>query len=508
MSWFRLIILSSASLLSVVSASDQRLPMKNVVGIPKSRVVLYQPNGENFQCFDGSNTILFKQVNDNYCDCVDGSDEPGTSACSNGHFFCQNLGYTSEYIPSSRVNDKICDCCDGSDEHSSGVSCPNLCEELGRATRVERERLAAIAKVGFAKRLELAKAGKELKNQKLKDVEPLKEEKTSLETYQKDLEVLKKTAEDLERKLQDEHRDQWNAGQAEIKKKRAADMFLEVDKNSDAKLTLDEVKLLPYLDTDHDGVVSDEEAKNILSVEESDIEHFVASVYDLLKSAKRSFTQEKKLREEEEAAEKEPEPDDDLVADEDKSTAEEPHSNEEVQIEDEDEKMPPYPQEAQAATEEANKFRKLYDETSNKLHEVNQKIKDAETFASADFGEDFAWAPLKGQCFETTVMQYVYKLCPFEKASQKDKGGYGETSLGNFKDWTGAAPRKHSKQTYHEGQQCWNGPQRSTQVEIECGEENEIVEVSEPAKCEYHFTFRTPAACNDPEKEEPLHTEL
>jgi len=52
--------------------------------------------------------IPFNQVNDDYCDCRDGSDEPGTSACMNSSFACENLGYVVQSIPSSRVNDGIC----------------------------------------------------------------------------------------------------------------------------------------------------------------------------------------------------------------------------------------------------------------------------------------------------------------------------------------------------------------------------------------------------------------
>jgi len=35
------------------------------------------PFSSNFVCFDGSATVRFENINDNYCDCADGSDEPG-----------------------------------------------------------------------------------------------------------------------------------------------------------------------------------------------------------------------------------------------------------------------------------------------------------------------------------------------------------------------------------------------------------------------------------------------
>lgn len=40
----------------------------------------YEPNDQKiFRCLDGSGTIPYEHLNDDYCDCADGSDEPGMS---------------------------------------------------------------------------------------------------------------------------------------------------------------------------------------------------------------------------------------------------------------------------------------------------------------------------------------------------------------------------------------------------------------------------------------------
>jgi len=79
----------------------------------------YQPDKEgSFTCFHTKEKIPVSSLNDDYCDCEDSSDEPGTSACIDARFFCkfQLIGEEAVGMPSNRVNDGICDCCDGSDE--------------------------------------------------------------------------------------------------------------------------------------------------------------------------------------------------------------------------------------------------------------------------------------------------------------------------------------------------------------------------------------------------------
>jgi hypothetical protein len=59
-------------------------------GIRPSDIPIYIPNEQgNFMCFHTREEIAFSRVNDDFCDCLfDGSDEPGTSACPNGRFYC------------------------------------------------------------------------------------------------------------------------------------------------------------------------------------------------------------------------------------------------------------------------------------------------------------------------------------------------------------------------------------------------------------------------------------
>lgn len=98
-------------------------------GVPEHLMSKYmiQSNGDvHFTCDNGAK-IPKNSVNDNFCDCSDGSDEPGTSACPGMSFYCINQGYRAIKIPSSRIDDGVCDCCDGSDE-GNVRTCTNTCK--------------------------------------------------------------------------------------------------------------------------------------------------------------------------------------------------------------------------------------------------------------------------------------------------------------------------------------------------------------------------------------------
>lgn len=76
-----------------------------IAGIDPQRAQLYVSKNDKFTCLDGKKVLKYSQLNDDFCDCADGSDEPGTAACTNGRFYCTNSGFKPLTIPSSAVND-------------------------------------------------------------------------------------------------------------------------------------------------------------------------------------------------------------------------------------------------------------------------------------------------------------------------------------------------------------------------------------------------------------------
>lgn len=164
----------------------------------------YQPADGSFSCLDGKKAMPLAWVNDDFCDCFDGSDEPGTAACPNGRFYCANVGSQPSILNASFVDDGVCDCCDGTDEPHG--ACANTCRDLGERVLASLRAELRAAQAGAAARERYArdavaiKQGWQLRVRELQDATP------RAEAEAKRLEGNKVRAEAEESRLAEQHR--------------------------------------------------------------------------------------------------------------------------------------------------------------------------------------------------------------------------------------------------------------------------------------------------------------
>ncbi|XP_013413457.1 glucosidase 2 subunit beta isoform X3 [Lingula anatina] len=493
----------------LLSLSQAKVDRPRGVSISKSS--LYKP-GDSFTCFDNSDTIPYSQINDDYCDCKDGSDEPGTSACPNGSFHCTNAGYRPLTMPSSRVNDGICDCCDGTDEYSGETTCVNTCREMGRAMREEQERMKQLLQEGVKIRDDYIKQGKDAKTEKRARLEALEKEKDEAEAKKNELENIKNEAEKPEKEAKDAHQKAWeeekSLREAEKEAKKVEEAFAELDSNADGIITTSELATHPEFDKNSDGQVSEQEQQEYLEDHNSvDIKTFQEKVWPNIKDIIKFPEPEKEESAKGEATPPGEEMEEGAEFPEEAEVA--PSPTDEKKEEEEEEKMPDYDEETKVLIQAADNARHEFTVAEQKFKDLENEMNDLNHFLTLDLGPDDAFYPLKGQCFEYTDREYVYKLCPFDKASQRPKNGGSETSLGTWGKWTGPEENIYLKMKYERGQGCWNGPDRSATITLHCGMKNELRNVAEPNRCEYTFDFETPAACTAPAKQsEDIHDEL
>ncbi len=137
--------------------------------------------------------------------------------------------------------------------------------------------------------------------------------------------------------------------------------------------------------------------------------------------------------------------------------------------------------------------KKFQDLTSTK-QEKESTISSKEEKLKRDLGPGMQYSQMDGNCVEKEVSKFVYKICAFGKAEQKDGGSWN--SLGSWVGWDHSDPQK-PKMKFNKGTKCWNGPERSATVEMVCGPEDEILSVSEPNTCEYALQLATPSVCTE-----------
>ncbi|KAE8894329.1 hypothetical protein PF005_g2640 [Phytophthora fragariae] len=149
----------------------------------------------NELCVD---SLPVERVDDDYCDCEDGSDEPNTSACSHvllssarppfgRQFSCKA---DDKLVSLAAVDDGVCDCCDGSDE--KGGLCAYTCRTQWQE-RLERLR----------ERLEVVNRGQSTRKRYLAHaVDTVKQLNEDFERLAQSYEAGQRAFEDLQRRAQ------------------------------------------------------------------------------------------------------------------------------------------------------------------------------------------------------------------------------------------------------------------------------------------------------------------
>ncbi|EFQ97765.1 hypothetical protein MGYG_00806 [Nannizzia gypsea CBS 118893] len=505
-----------------------------------------------FSCISNpSIKIPFSAVNDEYCDCPDGSDEPGTSACSfispyspsyssnSGNdktdnklslpgFYCKNKGHIPLYISFQRVNDGVCDydiCCDGSDEwsHVGGLKCEDRCKEIGKQWKKAEEEKEKSHFAALRKRKELAAKASKLEREIQDRIVVLEKEAQDLEVSLKDLEA------QLE-KARANNRGKTASGQKQGKAYELAK--LAKARTNTLRIALEEVQLqrdqVTNLLREAEGILSKFKEEYNPNFNDEGVKRAVRGWEDYI------------ARKGEQGGDSF---EDASLLDALKHEHDEPFENPDQWAEEAEiglvyklasflpagvvnfiEDSLTSSRSALVSnglladssldndSDEPREVRDARDKVTGAEVSLNLKkseIKDLKRDLKEDFGVDSIFRALKGECISQDSGDYTYEHCWMEQTKQKSRRGRADTTMGRFEKISSivvdeVTPSGQIVQktkvtlVYTNGQTCWNGPARSTTVILECGENNEIIKISEDEKCIYSMFATSPAACDPP----------
>ncbi|KAI9033871.1 glucosidase II beta subunit-like-domain-containing protein [Phycomyces nitens] len=484
-------------------------------------VPLVQDEGSIWECLDKSKKIPYSAINDDYCDCPDGSDEPGTSACPNSLFYCENKGHIPAYIKSFAVNDGVCDqaCCDGSDEFNGLTSCPNVCKQVSIEYTKYHAELSKVQSIGIAAKQKLVDAAEVVSKKWFQDKAAIQQDLdfkyADLENLKRELDILEKSEAKEDPVLKD------NSAKSLKQARKIALLQRHVMGLQDDIDVL--ISILRDLKNDHNHNFHDMAVKSAIS----GYDEFIGTYEDSKSSIDKDLADIEDSPEEFITDEYE---DDEAESD----VSEEPEeklSPEDATIKEGNTQSTGYllnkvvsvlpsglknrldkllSKEDVGASESTVKSsesvlestRKAYEDLKSEIDGQERKLDEIDSEIAKDYGQNREWLPLKDVCVEKNEGEYTYSLCVLGTAYQKSNKDSSRTNLGRFEKFAGTE-ESGAKDRYHEhlhshGTRCWNGPERSVRAFFECGAETEILEVSEPEKCEYHFRMRSPAVCETP----------
>ncbi|KAK5128553.1 hypothetical protein LTR85_003224 [Meristemomyces frigidus] len=523
------------------------------------KVAKFYKDAASFTCISNpSLSFPVSRLNDDYCDCPDGSDEPGTSACAHlsplsphtpadgagaagsnttlalPGFYCKNKGHIPTYVPFTSVNDGICDyevCCDGSEEWEGvgGVKCEDRCQSIGKEWRKQDEaRQKSLGNAGKKRKELVAEAGR-LRKQVEDRIQSLGTEMEGSEIKVKQLE---QEVAEVERK------EKGKVVRGNVPKKAGklgVLVGLAKQRTEELRETLERVR------GERDSSTSRlQELEGILSTFK---EEYNPNFNDEgVKRAVRAW-------EDYAARDKGPEPEAAHDRDLDAITGSDKDNGldwEEYEGDDESESetdkvyafesyLPPSLRgwvdqklrdlrvtlvdsgiladttagsssggESKAVTDAKNRLTAAEKEVEKHRKSLNEHQDDL----AKDFGPDDVFRALKDQCVSTDAGEYTYEVCFLSKTTQKPKKGGGHTNMGNFvrlerivvddelpPNGKGLGSGERIAMKHENGQHCWNGPNRSTMVVLACSESNEVWKIVEEEKCVYRMEVGTPAVC-------------
>ncbi|ODV78192.1 uncharacterized protein CANTADRAFT_7642 [Suhomyces tanzawaensis NRRL Y-17324] len=464
------LLLFGITLYSALSiASDAQIR-----GVPPSDQHLYAPVDNNgvkqWHCLGDPSIILsYDQINDDYCDCPDGSDEPGTNACpynSSRKFYCANKHHIPGFIETFKLNDGTCDydiCCDGSDEYLSG-KCENKCEQIHEQFVEYKLRVVSEVEESLKvknKMIEEARKIKALMVQKISEMNSelkIKEEQIELHIQQQE------QGEDEEEEEGEQVYDKLEPYLTELSHRMHA--YSQKVKDQESRISYLE-KALSKLTQDYNPNFNDAAVKEAVKAFQeyasnlgettsvADASEILNSLIDSTKDL--SFTSQNLGN----------------VVPSFANMAQYYF----------DQFTKPKNQELPKKKRRSENFDLELE--SKERDSLRDEIKVYEEDLTKDYGPEGILRASASSWVSGSIGEYKYKL-GFLNSIYQDS-----ILIGTYTKY------EDNKLYFTNGHKCWNGPYRSAVVELICGAQNKFLNVREPEKCEYYFEVVSPIACEE-----------